>query len=30
VVGRVVGLDPAALITFRNKPLLPKGHDHFA
>ena len=29
-IGRVVGLDPAALITFRNHPLLPHGHDHFA
>ncbi len=30
VVGRVTGLDPAALITFRDYPLLPRGHDHFA
>jgi thiamine-monophosphate kinase len=30
LVGRVVGLDPAALITFRDDPLLPAGYDHFA
>jgi thiamine-monophosphate kinase len=30
MVGRVVGLDPAALITFRDHPLEPRGHDHFA
>jgi thiamine-monophosphate kinase len=30
VIGRVTGLDPAALITFRDHPLLPRGHDHFA
>jgi thiamine-monophosphate kinase len=30
VVGRVVGLDPAALITFRDDPLVPAGYDHFA
>jgi thiamine-monophosphate kinase len=30
MVGRVVGLDPAALITFRDEPLLPAGYDHFA
>jgi thiamine-monophosphate kinase len=29
-VGRVIGLDPAALITFRGDPLLPAGYDHFA
>ena len=29
-VGRVVSLDPAALITFRDAPLLPAGYDHFA
>ncbi len=30
VIGRVTSLDPAALITFRDCPLLPRGHDHFA
>jgi hypothetical protein len=30
VIGRVAGLDPAALITFRDCPLAPRGHDHFA
>jgi thiamine-monophosphate kinase len=28
-VGRVVGLDPAALVTFRGVPLQPAGYDHF-
>jgi len=30
MIGRVVGLDPAALITLRDEPLLPKGYDHFS
>jgi thiamine-monophosphate kinase len=29
VLGRITGLDPAALITFRDRPLLPQGYDHF-
>jgi thiamine-monophosphate kinase len=30
MIGCAVGLDPAALIMFRDEPLLPKGYDHFA
>ena len=30
MVGRVVGLDPAALIMFRDEPLQPEGYDHFS
>jgi thiamine-monophosphate kinase len=30
LIGRVTSLDPAALITFRDCPLAPRGHDHFA
>jgi thiamine-monophosphate kinase len=30
VIGRVTSLDPGALITFRDCPLAPRGHDHFA
>jgi thiamine-monophosphate kinase len=30
MIGRVAGLDPAALITYRDDRLLPAGYDHFA
>lgn len=29
LIGRVTGLDPAALIMYHDDPLLPAGYDHF-